>query len=106
MRNVAERLNDTLIERNLRGANRSLESAGLLTLAVFREDRLTLAQCGPTHAFLVQSGETSHFFLSELAWRGLGFNRVPEIRYHQKEIQAGDLLLVSANPPQTWTRRV
>jgi len=103
MRTVAERLNDILIERNLRGANRSLESAGLLTLAVFREERLYMAQCGPTHAFLIQSGETSHSYLSDLTWRGLGFGRVPEIRYHQVEIHPGDLLLISANPPPVWT---
>jgi len=106
MRTVAEQLNDTLIERNSRGANRSIQSAGLLTLVVIRENRLYLAQCGPTHAFLVTSDGSTHFYLSSLAWRGLGFGRVPNIRYHQLTVAPGDRFLISKNPPQPWTKSV
>jgi formylglycine-generating enzyme required for sulfatase activity len=104
MRIVVEQLNDTLIERNSRGANRSIQSAGLLTLAVFREDRLYLAQCGPTHALLITVEGSTHFYLSSLAWRGLGFGRVPNIRFHQLTVSPGDRVLISKNPPQAWTK--
>jgi formylglycine-generating enzyme required for sulfatase activity len=106
MRTVAEWLNDSLNERNLRGAHRSLQSVGLLTLAVFREDRLYLTQCGPTHTFLIASQGLTHFYLSDLAWRGLGHGRAPNIRYHQVTLSPGDLLVISANPPLTWTTSV
>jgi formylglycine-generating enzyme required for sulfatase activity len=103
MRTVAEWLNDSLNERNLRGAHRSLQSVGLLTLAVFREDRLYLAQCGPTHTFLIESQGLTHFYLSDLAWRGLGHGRAPNIRYHQVTLSPGDGMVISANPPLAWT---
>jgi formylglycine-generating enzyme required for sulfatase activity len=106
MRTVAEWLNDSLNERNLRGAHRSLQSVGLLTLAVFREDRLYLAQCGPTHTFLIDSQGLTHFYLSDLAWRGLGHGRAPNIRYHQVTLSPGDGLVISANPPLAWTTGV
>jgi formylglycine-generating enzyme required for sulfatase activity len=102
MRTVATQLNDLLIERNRRGASRSLQSAGLLTLAVFRENRLYLAQCGPTHTFLIQSSGITQYYLSNLAWRGLGFSRVPEIRYNRMEIASGDLLLITPDLPTAW----
>lgn len=103
MRTVAEQLNGVLVKRNQRGASRSLQLAGLLTQAVFRNNQLYLSQCGPTHAFLIQSTGLSHYHLSNLAWRGLGFNRVPEIRYQQVNVNPGDVLLICADPPTTWT---
>jgi len=103
MRTVASWLNDYLIERNLRGANRSMQSVGLLTMAVFRGKSLYLAQCGPTHAFLITASGLSHFHESEFSVRGLGLGRATNIRYQQVEVTSGDLLLISADPPPIWT---
>ncbi|MCJ7701275.1 MAG: hypothetical protein MUO62_06800, partial [Anaerolineales bacterium] len=86
-----------------RGASRSMQSVGLLTLAVFRGRRLYLAQCGPTHAFLITSGGVNHYHESDLSGRGLGLGRAANIRYHQVELSPEDMLLVSANPPPIWT---
>ena len=102
MKSVAERLNQFLLESNQRGANRSIQSAGLFTQVVFRGDRLYLAQCGPTHTYLIKSTGISHYYISNLAWRGLGFTRVPEIRYHQDEVSPGDIILISPEPPLAW----
>jgi len=102
MKYVADELNDILIERNTRKANRSIQSAGLLTMVVFREERIYLAQSGPTHAILVSEGGSKHYFLSNLAWRGLGFSRTPNIHFHQMEVAPGDFFLIAENPPQSW----
>jgi formylglycine-generating enzyme required for sulfatase activity len=104
MKQVTEDLNDILIERNAHKATHSDQFAGLLTLVVIHDRLLHLSQSGPTHAFLITSGGTKHFYLSNLAWRGLGFSRTPNIRFHQMKIEPGDALLISASPPQSWMR--
>jgi len=103
MRTVATWLNEYLIERNLRGASRSMQSIGLLSLAVIRRNRLYLAQCGPTHAFLIHSGGLTHYHESDMEGRGLGLGRSTNIRYSQVTLSPDDLLLISADPPQAWT---
>jgi hypothetical protein len=106
MRSVAERLNETLVERNLRGSNRSMQSVGLLTLAVFRGNYLYLAQCGPAHVFVISAAGLSHIHEPNLVGRGLGLGQALNIRYHQLEISSGDSLLISVNPPPIWTTPV
>jgi hypothetical protein len=103
MQTVASWLNDYLIERNLRGVSRSMQSIGLLSMAVFRGNRLFLAQCGPTHAFLVNSGGLTHFHESDMEGRGLGLGRATKIRYYQVGLSPNDLLIISADPPSVWT---
>lgn len=106
MRTVAEWLNDYLIERNLRGATRSMQSVGLLNLVVFRSNRFYLAQCGPTNAFYISSEGFRHYHESDLVGRGLGLGRVTKIRYHQDAFSPNDLLILSADPPPIWTKAV
>jgi hypothetical protein len=106
MRTVAEWLNDYLIERNMRGASRSMQSVGLFSLVVFRGNRLYLAQCGPTHAFLIKSSGLAQYHESDLEGRGLGLGRATNIRYHQDALSPNDLLLISADPPPIWTTTV
>lgn len=106
MRMVSTWLNDYLIERNLRGASRSMQSIGLLTLAVFRSTRLYLAQCGPTHTFLIQADGFKHFYESDLSGRGLGLAKAANVRYHQMLLAPADLVLISANPPTIWTPKL
>ncbi len=103
MRTIAEWLNEYLVERNQRGASRSMQSVGYLTLAVVRGTHLYLAQCGPTHTYLVSSRGVTHYLESDISKPGLGLGRVTHIRYHQVEISPNDLLLISANPPPIWT---
>ncbi len=106
MKTVATWLNDYLIERNLRGTSRSMQSIGLLSLAVFRGNQLFLAQCGPTHAFLVNSGGLTHFHESDMEGRGLGLGRSTNIRYYQVTLSPDDLLVISSNPPAIWNTPV
>lgn len=106
MRKVAEWLNEYLVERNQRGASRSMQSVGYLTLAVVRGNHLYLAQSGPTHAYLVSSNGVTHFHEADLSKPGLGLGRVTNIRYHQLELSPDDLLVITANPPPIWTTAI
>jgi hypothetical protein len=102
MRVVAESLNQSLFSRNQRGSSRGMRSLGLFTLAVFRDRRLYLAQCGSVNAFLIQAHTVQHFFDPDAAGRGLGMGRATPIQYQQAEIAPGDYLIISATSPQTW----
>jgi len=103
MRTVTEWLNDYLLERNMRGASRGMQSVGLFTLAVARGNRLYLAQSGPTHTYLISQNGGQHFHDPDIAGRGLGMARATTIHYHQVEINPQDAILISANPPAYWT---
>ena len=102
MRVVAESLNQSLFSRNQRGSSRGMRSLGLFTLAVFRYERLYLAQCGAAHAFLIRANGLQHFHDPSTVGRGLGMGRATPIQYHQAEVAAGDLLIISPAPPVAW----
>jgi hypothetical protein len=103
MRAIAETFNQYLLERNLRGASRALQSVGILTLLVLRGSRLLLAQCGPTHGFLVKSDGVQHLHDPQVAGRGLGLSRATNLNYHQADLEHGDYFLISTTPPPEWT---
>ncbi len=103
MRKVAEELNNSLLERNLRLASSSRQGLGVLTQAVVRGQQLYLAQSGPAHAFLVAAGETLHFHDPEMADRGVGQSRVTTISFYQAVLQPNDTLLLAAQPAAGWS---
>ncbi len=106
MRVVAESLNQSLFSRNQLGTSRGMRSLGIFTLAVFRNERLYLAQCGAAHAFLVRANGLQHYHDPATVGRGLGMGRATPIQYHQAEIAAGDFLIVSPVLPPSWNQMI
>lgn len=104
MRVVAESLNQSLFSRNQRGSSRGMRSLGIFTIAVFRSERLYLAQCGAAHAFLVRANGLEYFHDPAAAGRGLGMGRATPIQYHQAQIMAGDYLIISPVLPPSWSQ--
>ena len=102
-RSVAEALNQYLLDRNLRNTSAGKQSIGLLSQVVLRSGRLWLAQSGPTHAFVVTSGETEHLYDLTLAGRGLGLSRTVSVKYSQAALKVNDTLILSPEPPAVWT---
>jgi len=104
MRVVAESLNQSLFSRNQRGSSRGMRSLGIFSLAVFRNQFLFLAQCGSSHALLVQPGGLQHFHDPSVVGRGLGMGRATPIQYHHAEVTPGSLLIISPSLPPTWNQ--
>ncbi len=102
MRAVAEALNQSLLERNLRGATSGQQIAGLLTQMVLRSDMVYLAHSGPVQAFVISNGPPQHF--SDLAGsgRGLGASRQAAIRYYHCTLQPGQYLLPVHQTSPSW----
>lgn len=104
MRALAEELNHTLLDRNLRSTSAGKQSIGLLILAVLREKTVYLAHCGPVHSFLVATDNTRHMYDADTSNRGLGLSRNTNIRYFQSPLNPGDYLVFTAQPPGGWTQ--
>jgi hypothetical protein len=102
MRSGADHLNLFLLDRNLRGSNAGRQGVGLLVIGVLREDRLTLAHCGPAHTFVITAQETQHLHEPQGS-RGLGLTRAVSLRYYQIELRPTDLLVIASQPPPAWT---
>src|SRR5690606_6303961 len=96
LRTVAELLNHSLLERNVRSANSGRQSLGWLTQAVFRGEQFYLAQSGPVHAFLSTGGELQHLYDPQISGRGLGLSRTTPVRYFTASLQPGDTILLAA----------
>lgn len=102
MRSAIDVLNEDLLEQNLQLAHQGKQIIGLLTMTVLRGNRLYLAQSGPLQAFLMQSGNVRHMFDPEDAGRGLGLSKIAQIRFYQSEISAGNRIMITPLPPQSW----
>jgi hypothetical protein len=81
-----------------------MRSLGLFTMAVFRYERLYLAQCGAAHAFLIRANGLQHFHDPSSVGRGLGMGRATPIQYHQAEVAAGDIVIISPDLPAAWNQ--
>ena len=69
---VAEDLNQYLLDRNLRNASSGHQAIGLFTQIVLRGERISIAQSGTSHIFLLASSGAQHLYDPQLAGRGLG----------------------------------
>jgi len=103
MRNVAEQLNTFLLERNLRNAREGMQTVGVLNLAVFHRESLYLVQVGQTHSYVMTREHVQDFCDPYTSSRGTGVSRTINLRYFQEQVQPGDVLVMSANPPAGWT---
>lgn len=99
-------LNQYLLERNRRGAERNMRAIGKVTLAVLRGGRLNLAHSGSPHTYIVTSRGLSLLYDEGSSDRGLGFGQTANIRYHLMDISPGDLVLLAPDPPPIWTKPV
>ena len=102
MRSVAETLNELLLKRNLNSANRGRQTVGMLAMGVIRFNHLYLLQSGSSHAYIITVDGTRQLYDPSSTGRGLGLSRATTMRFHQSEINPGDVLIVSPNPPMTW----
>jgi hypothetical protein len=92
LRSTAESLNQYLLDRNIRNSS-----------IVLRDNRVSLAQSGLSHAFFLTPASVDHVHDLSLAGNGLGLSRTTHIRFTQKEMQINDSLVVSVQVPPSWT---
>jgi hypothetical protein len=108
-RAVVEAINQLLLDRNLKEAMNGQQAIGWLTQVVVRDKTLYIGQSGPTHALILKGSEMKagkearHIFDPHLAGRGLGISRTSPIRFTQAELEPGDALLLTSQPPDSWT---
>ncbi len=103
LRATAESLNQQLLDHNLKEASSGQQGVGLLMLMSLREERIYLAQCGPTHAFLLSSGGMQHFYDPQPTRRGLGLGRTTPVYFSQISLKENDVLLLTPQPPAEWS---
>jgi hypothetical protein len=101
LREQAERVNTYFLQKNQQAAQKGTFAPTLLSMLSAREDRITLAQCGPVQAFFL-SGDIEHLYDPEAAGRGLGLSQHTDIRFHQIELSQGDLMLLFPQLPSGW----
>lgn len=100
LREQIERLNAYFLQLNQKG----VPAAVRLSAVSVREDRATLAQCGPLQAFLL-GAEIEHFYDPQGAGRGLGLSSNTDIRFYQRELTPGATLLLVPDLPGGWNEK-
>ena len=100
---VAESLNQYLLDRNIRNSSTGRQAVGYLTQLALRDNRISLAQSGLSHAYLLTSASVDHIHDLGLAGNGLGLSRTTHIRFTQQEFQINDALAISIQAPPSWT---
>ncbi|MEE8356856.1 MAG: hypothetical protein V3R33_06060 [Anaerolineales bacterium] len=106
LRNVTDVLNKYLLDRNYRASSRGLKGVGYLTQIVLREDRIVNAQCGPSYIYVITPGQVEDLYDPDLSGSGLGVGKTFKVRYHQEYIQKNQLIVITPQPPESWTANV
>ena len=102
---VVEQLNERLLARNLRVAKDGAPIVGFFLAAVLHGDLLYVAHSGPVHSYVIGKEAIQYFFDPQNSGKGLGISRTATVRFYRSEVQAGDLVLMSARPPEYWSTR-
>ncbi|MGW8224630.1 MAG: hypothetical protein ACWGOY_02805 [Anaerolineales bacterium] len=103
LRTSAESLNQYLLDRNIKNSSTGRQAVGYLTQIVLREKRLSIAQSGLSHAFLLTSANTEHIQDLQLSGNGLGLSRTTSLRYSQIDLQENDAVVISIQAPMNWS---
>ena len=101
MRVTVERLNDFLLNRNLRDARQGGQVIGGLGMGVIHGGTLYLLLAGNVQAFVFGGTRLESF--SDPAARGLGQARVVGSRFFTSAFDVGCSLLLTTDPPAEWT---
>jgi hypothetical protein len=103
MKAMAERLNEFLINRNLRQSRQqTAQVVGLLNMAVVHGEYLYIAQAGSMHAYVINGDMIEHFTDSGGTARGLGLARLVNLRFFQAQVGPGASLVLCTEPPAAW----
>ncbi len=102
IRAVAETLNQSLVDRNLRTTGKGQYIIGRLILGVLRGSQFVFAQCGPTHVFHLTGKETRQIHDIQISGRGLGIGQATPLYLAQLDLNPGDQLVMCADLPSGW----
>ncbi|UCE00563.1 MAG: hypothetical protein JSV42_07545 [Chloroflexota bacterium] len=102
LRTTAEQLNQYLLDRNVRNSSTGRQAIGYLTQIVLRDKRVSIAQSGLSHAYLLTSSNIEHVHDIQLAGNGLGLSRTTHLHFSQVDIQQNDALVISIQSPVNW----
>ncbi len=102
LRKTADELNAILLERN-RALGASRQGVAHLAQVVLREGRLTIAQSGPLHVYLISADGAASFNSPETSGPGLGISRNAALSFAQADLKSNDTLLLSATPAPEWS---
>jgi hypothetical protein len=104
MRTATEKLNRTLLDRNMGSTGRGRYALGSLVLAALRGAQCTMLQSGPAHIYTLGSEAMQHIHDPALSGKGLGLSQAATIYFTQIDLQPGDRLIFSAKPPAAWEK--
>ncbi len=102
IRTVAETLNLSLVDRNLRTTGKGQYILGRLILGVLRGSQFVFAQCGPTHVFHLTGKETRQVHDVQISGRGLGIGQATPLYLAQLNLNPDDQLVLCADLPSGW----
>ncbi|MCX6039052.1 MAG: hypothetical protein NTW99_14450, partial [Chloroflexi bacterium] len=102
IRTVAQTLNLSLVDRNLRTTGKGQYIIGRLILGVLRGSQFVVAQCGPTHVFHLTGKETRQVHDVQISGRGLGIGQATPLYFAQLNLNPGDQLVLCTDLPSGW----
>ncbi len=102
LKNAAEFINKTLLEKNISTSASGKYALGYLTLAAFRETQCIFSISGPMQAYIFNQNETKHIFEPSISGKGLGSSQNIHIHFAQTDLNVGDVMLLCGKVPQAW----
>ncbi len=102
MRTMMEKVNQEMLDRNIKRAKDGAQLTALLSLVVVKRNLLYLASGGNTKSLFVSDQESVEI-IGEGQARGLGLNESLPIRFSQKELQENDILILAPKSVDSWT---
>lgn len=108
LRAIVARLNEFLLDRNLR--NKEGQTVAVLNVAALHGNTLIAGHAGPAHTFVLAKKGFEHFCEETgggavVGSRGLGLSRAVTPHFYEASLESGDLVVICDHAPATWNAR-
>jgi hypothetical protein len=102
LQEMTEWVNGQVLDRNMDRGYEGIHAAGSLNAAILHKGRVFISQFGRTTTFLITHDLFEEFGRSEGMAETLGQSKRIQTRFYQTEIQEENILLMTADPPESW----
>jgi len=99
---VAEEINNYLLDRNIELADSNLQTTAILNISVLHKGYLFIGQGGNASTFVIKNEGVEMFQGGDDIQKMLGTTRRILVKYHQVQIEPGDVVVMSPKLPDNW----
>lgn len=102
VKKTADFINGQIIKFNISRTERP-NLIGAMQLLVLHDNEVYILHCGSASSYVLMKEKTRKYSEISGPTNGIGFSKTVKFHFHHATLEPGDRIVLSANPPNSWT---